>query len=257
MPALPLMAGDMVTAVNIPKIGSEIIAGDSKSPQTPTHLVINASLSDAGKGTLRPTLVAEREMPSLPPMRGDMVTAVNIPKVGAEVVGGDTKSQATTLLATNATLSDAGKVTLRPTRISERKMPALPLMRRDMVTAVNIPKIGSEIVAGDTKSLHAPTALVAIVTSSQAGQGTMRSTPRPERPVPAVPAVGHVAAAVKLPKMAPKIIVVDARTPQAAKARAWLGGRSVILTGHPLVLVNASGHSNTPVLIGHRLSGLG
>jgi hypothetical protein len=44
---------------------------------------------------------------------------------------------------------------------------------------------------------------------------------------------------------------------QAPKTKANIGGRPVLLTGHPLVLVNASGHSDTPVSVGHRLSGLG
>jgi len=255
VPALADIHGNIATAVNIPKMTPEAAAAEEVPPQAPWVLAANAAPSNTS--AWHPLPVTARGVPALADIHGKIATAVNIPKMTPEAAAAEeTPLQAPWLLAANAAPSNTSP--WHPVLVTSWRVPALPNVSRNIATSVHIPKMATNAAAAWAKPMQAVPVHTQSAASSNSSNRGWRPTPASERLMPAVPPLrGRFVATIKVPQLRAKIFVADAKLLQAPKLPTVTRARTVILTGHPLVLVNASGHSNTPASVGHRLSGLG
>jgi hypothetical protein len=255
VPALADIRGNIATAVNIPKMTPEAAAAEEAPLQTPWVLAANAAPSNTS--AWHPVPVTARGVPALADIRGNIATAVNIPTMTPEAAAAEEAPlQAPWVLAANAAPSNTSP--WHPVLVTSWRAPALPNVSRNIATAVHIPKMATNAAAAWAKPSQTVPVHTVSTAPSNSGDRRWHPVPTSERLMPAVPSLnGRVVAALKVPQLRSKTFVADAKPLQTPKLQTVTRGRTIILTGHPLVLVNASGHGNTPMSVGHRLSGLG
>jgi hypothetical protein len=249
VPAFPSVNGNIATAVNIPKIAPEATVAE-EPPQAPWLMTANAA--PLNTSAWRPVMVNAPGVPAFPSVDGNIATAVNIPKMAPEPAAEEMPPQAPWLMTANA--APLNTSAWRPVMVTAPRMPAFRNPAGNIVSAVNVPTMTSRAA----EALKNILALTVRAVSSNAGNHVWRPVPVARRPTSAVPPLdARFVATLKIPQLKSKTVVADAIPLQIPKPQTAMGTRTVVLVGHPLVLVNASGHHDTPMSVGRRLSGLG
>jgi hypothetical protein len=249
----PSSRNQIIAAVDIPALRPDIVAGDSETPHTAAALSANKALSSASEVVVQPRPVTGRDISSMPPNGHQIDAAIDIPGLRPNSVAVDSNS----LHPSAAPHLNASEITLQPRLVTGHDIAAMPSQGHQIIAAIDIPELRPDIVAVDSKSLHAPAALAANLAPIYSARSAMRPVPVSERRVPAVPPVStRMVATATIPRMW-TVNSVAPKPQQTLNAKVLVTGRPVLLIGHPLVLVNASGHHDTPASIGRRLSGLG
>jgi hypothetical protein len=256
VPSFPSVDSNIVTAVNIPKMAPEATVAEAASQQQPPSLQTAKSTS-SNDPAWKPVTVSAHGVPSFPSVDGNIVTVVNIPKFAPETTFAKQVPQHTPWLQT-AKSAPSNTSAWKPVMVSAQSVQPIPSVDGNIVMALNVPTMAFKAAATFKNSLQALAVLTVRAVSSTFSDRIWHPMPISLRPAAAVPpSDAQIVVSIKIPEVKSQTFVADAKPLEIPKPQSAMHNHTVILIGHPLVLVNASGRNDTPMSVGRRLSRLG